>query len=1133
MTPAPCDIIVDSGAVPTFVHNLAYIEQPVFHDSHISPLPTVSLADGTAVDINASGTFMGMHVDYVPNFPNTLLSVSQYCTPTDSHPEHIALFTATNMYGCTVDPIMRSMLSDLYHYAHNHSMIDLSAKCVDGLYRTNQHTLQSCPSSTPDSASTSIPRHCMMSSYQTVQFTSLPELVLFFHRLWQHPSQSKMLDIVRNRLVTNYPAALTPDAILRHFPTLCPDCPVGNLSRSPLPRISASTFHEIGSEIVLDIKGPWTGSDGKPVKSFSGHLYTLTARDRMSEYLWGFPLSDRKHLLKYIMHLHNHIRFHNRVLHVIHCDDEFDQVPIRDYCAMHGISMKLCVPYEHGQLGFIERSHRTIQDAVVKSLHNAPHITAQFWAMAYLDTIDKLNILPCVHNPLTSPYSLWYGHPYDMSVHPMLPFGTLVMAHLPLELQHALSGRSFETFYVRSAHEHKNGLLLFNPVTKRCIVRRTFKALGFSKIPSPVYDIDADYVAPSDVLSDITYPAEHHSLDMMNDPVSSSTLPTVLPLTRHVRFSDVLTYMDDDSSSPRTDITPPPVPSRSRIGTTRTDPLQSLSEHHHLALASATYTPPRVIDHNHFTIQQALRSPYAVDLCGAVRDEIASLRKMNAIVNCDIDPTSIPKHQLVRSLLLIDRLFNPDGSFKKNKARIVARGDDWNPLIPFDVYAGTVKSESIRILLSIIACEDMEMACADVKTAFLYPDLNETLYMRRPPGLPSDFDFPPVVKLNKCIYGLPQASAAFRLHSDTHLRSDGFIPCISDPCLYTKCVNGIYIYVSVHVDDFGIASKSSALISAFLDNLRKTYTVTVVHEPTSYLGMHITRNRTTRTISLSQPHYIDDMLAMYNVDTVNNIPTTPMTTCTSLLPDTHPDAALMNAPLTPETLYQYQSRLGTLLFLACQSRPDILYAVNHFCRRVHSAIHSDYLGVNRILRYIAATRDITLDFHSDDGIVLYASVDASYACHSDLRSHTGCTLHIGRTSGCVMAITRKQTVMADSSTVAEYIAAATACKEIMWARDLLHELGYTQQLATVLLEDNQSTIALIQNGNNGNKTKHIGVRFNLIREQVADGVVRMQYCDTLNMPSDMLTKPTPPSVFLHLRPLLQGTRSGEHILPAY
>jgi hypothetical protein len=679
MTPAHYDIIVDSGAVPTFVHNLAYIEQPVFHDSHTSPLPTVSLADGTAVDINASGTFMGMQVDYVPNFPNTLLSVSQYCTPSDSHHEHIALFTATNMYGCTVDPIMRNMLSDLYQYAYNHSMIDLSAKCVDGLYRTNQHTLKSAPASTCNS------RHCMMSSYQTVQFASLPELVLFFHRLWQHPSQSKMLDIVRNGLVTNFPAALTPDAILRHFPALCPDCPVGHLSRSTLPRISKPTSHDIGSEIVLDIKGPWTGSDGKPVKSFSGHLYTLTARDRMSEYLWGFPLSDRKNLLKYIIHLHHNIRLHNRVLHVIHCDDEFDQAPIRDYCALHGISMKLCVPYEHGQLGFIERSHRTIQDAVVKSMHNAPHITEQFWAMAYLDTIDKLNIQPCVHNPLTSPYSLWYGHPYDMSVHPMLPFGTLVMAHLPLELQHALSGRSFETFYVRSAHEHKNGLLLFNPVTKRCIVRRTFKALGFSKISSPVYDIDAEFIAPCEE-SDITYPAEHHSLDMMNDdPVVdlplSSPIPSVLPLNRHVRFSDVLTYIDN--SSPSTDITP--VSSRSRIGTTRTDPLQSLSEHHRLALTSATYTPPRIIDHNHFTIQQALRSPYSVELCGAVHDEIASLRKMNAIVNCDIDPKSIPKHQLVRSLLLIDRLFNPDGSFKKNKARIVARGDDWNPLIPFDV----------------------------------------------------------------------------------------------------------------------------------------------------------------------------------------------------------------------------------------------------------------------------------------------------------------------------------------------------------------------------------------------------------------------------------------------------------------
>ena len=110
-----------------------------------------------------------------------------------------------------------------------------------------------------------------------------------------------------------------------------------------------------------------------------------------------------------------------------------------------------------------------------------------------------------------------------------------------------------------------------------------------------------------------------------------------------------------------------------------------------------------------------------------------------------------------------------------------------------------------------------------------------------------------------------------------------------------------------------------------------------------------------------------------------------------------------------------------------------------------------------------------------------------------MKSHTGCTFHLGRHSASFKSITKKQTVLADSSTVAEYVAAHLGAKEIMWIRNFLFELGFEQQHATTLFEDNQSTIKLIGKPGNGNKTKHIDLRFNFIREQVAQDVVTMEY----------------------------------------
>ena len=139
-----------------------------------------------------------------------------------------------------------------------------------------------------------------------------------------------------------------------------------------------------------------------------------------------------------------------------------------------------------------------------------------------------------------------------------------------------------------------------------------------------------------------------------------------------------------------------------------------------------------------------------------------------------------------------------------------------------------------------------------------------------------------------------------------------------------------------------------------------------------------------------------------------------------------------------------------------------------------------------------------------------------------MKSHTGCTLHLGRKSGSVFSLSKKQTVTADSSTVAELIAAHLAAHEIMWARNFLLELGYPQTDPTTLFEDNLSTISLIINKGNGQRSKHIDLRYNFVREQVVEKVLAMIHLPGVDMTSDILTKPLGPTAFLHLRPKLLG-----------
>ena len=107
-------------------------------------------------------------------------------------------------------------------------------------------------------------------------------------------------------------------------------------------------------------------------------------------------------------------------------------------------------------------------------------------------------------------------------------------------------------------------------------------------------------------------------------------------------------------------------------------------------------------------------------------------------------------------------IYNPDGTFKKYKARLVARGDMLKSKST-DTYSGTVSSQATRLFLGIIAEHDLVLRTFDVKTAFLYTRLNEFsggIYMRRPKQF-SDTEMPAIVRLLGGLYGLDIASKLF------------------------------------------------------------------------------------------------------------------------------------------------------------------------------------------------------------------------------------------------------------------------------------------------------------------------------------------------------------------------------------
>ena len=158
------------------------------------------------------------------------------------------------------------------------------------------------------------------------------------------------------------------------------------------------------------------------------------------------------------------------------------------------IALQPCVPHKHHSIGDIERFHRTLEDSVFKKLYGKPHLTAEYWDMAYTVHIMKCNMIGSVHGPTACPYELWYGRKPDLLKLPMIPFGSAVMAHIPVAQQTVETGRSTLHYAVGTAQDHQDGLLLLNPKTKHGVIRRTYKILGPAPQPytQPEYEMSAE-----------------------------------------------------------------------------------------------------------------------------------------------------------------------------------------------------------------------------------------------------------------------------------------------------------------------------------------------------------------------------------------------------------------------------------------------------------------------------------------------------------------------------------------------------------------------------------------------------------------------------------------------------------------
>jgi len=499
-----------------------------------------------------------------------------------------------------------------------------------------------------------------------------------------------------------------------------------------------------------------------------------------------------------------------------------------------------------------------------------------------------------------------------------------------------------------------------------------------------------------------------------------------------------------------------------------------------------------LIDDTPRTIEEAYSSPDADYWKEAVRSEMDSIMSNGTWEVVERPYGCKP----VGCKWVFKKKLRPDGTIEKYKARLVAKGytqkegEDF-----FDTYSPVARLTTIRVLLSLAASYGLLVHQMDVKTAFLNGELEEEIYMDQPDGFVSKGQEGMVCKLLKSLYGLKQAPKQWHEKFDRTLTSAGFVVNEADRCVYYRYGGAEGVILCLYVDDILIFGTSLNVIKEVKEFLSQNFEMKDLGEADVILNIKLVKEINGGVI-LTQSHYVEKVLSRFGYSDYKPV-STPY------------DASLIlrkNKRIMRDQL-RYSQIIGSLMYLASATRPDISFAVSKLSRFVSNPGDDHWKALERVMRYLKGTMNYGIHYTGYPR-VLEGYSDSNWISDADeIKATSGYVFTLG--GGAVSWKSCKQTILTRSTMEAELTALDTATVEAEWLRELLMDLPIVEKLLpTILMNcDNQTVIVKVNSSKDNMKSsRHVKRRLKSVRKLRNSGVIALDYVQTAKNLADQFTK---------------------------
>mmetsp|Transcript_13911 Transcript_13911/g.26194 ORF Transcript_13911/g.26194 Transcript_13911/m.26194 type:complete len:735 (+) Transcript_13911:3-2207(+) len=370
------------------------------------------------------------------------------------------------------------------------------------------------------------------------------------------------------------------------------------------------------------------------------------------------------------------------------------------------------------------------------------------------------------------------------------------------------------------------------------------------------------------------------------------------------------------------------------------------------------------------------------------------------------------------------------------------------------------------------------------------------------------------VVLKKALYGCVKSALLwYTLYRET-LEGLGFVVNPYDQCVANATINGSTCTICWYVDDNKISHIDPAVVTDIIGKIEAKFGKMKVSrgKEHDFLGMKIKFNE-NRTVSIDMCEYVKGAIDGFS-EAITKSASTP---ATRYLFDIRDDAKALDKDRGDI----FHSTVAKLLYICKRCRLDIQNAVAFLTTRVSKPDEDDWKKLKRVLQYLKGTINDKLVLGGKDIGKMKSFVDASFAVHHDMKSHTGGGISWG--IGILLSMCQKQKLNSKSSTEAEVIGVSDFISNMIWARMFLEKQGYTID-ENILYQDNQSAMKIEVNGSRScsRRSRHIDMRYFFIKDRLNSEGIDVVYCPTEFMVADFFTKPLQGKLFHYLKAIVMG-----------